>query len=148
MVGEYENEVFHSYFGTIRKQVETAGLSDRVIFTGYLPDDELVILLNLSTALVLPSLLEGFGLPAIEAAACGCPVIATTASPLPSLLGAAALFIDPDKQEELEAALNRVLSSAELRRRMREVGLAASRQLTWDAAARQMINVMQKVVAQ
>ena len=148
MVGEYENEVFHSYFGTIKKQVETAGLTDRVIFTGYLPDDDLVILLNLSTVLVLPSLLEGFGLPAIEAAACGCPVIATKESPLPTLLGNGGLYIDPGKPDDLELALTRVLESAILRQQMRAAGLAAAGRLTWDAAARQMIEVMQKVVTQ
>jgi glycosyltransferase involved in cell wall biosynthesis len=146
MVGEYKNEVFHSYFGTIKKQVETAGLRDRVIFTGYLPDDELVILLNLSTVLVLPSLLEGFGLPAIEAAACGCPVIATRESPVPTLLGAGGIYIDPTKPDDLELALTRVLESAILRQQMRTAGLAAAGRLTWDAAAQQMIKVMQKVV--
>lgn len=148
MVGEYEKEVFHSYFGVIKKQVEESGITDRVIFTGYLSDEELVVLLNFSTVLVLPSLIEGFGLPAIEAAACGCPVIATTASPLPTLLGDGGLYIDPTKQDDLQLALARVLASEGLRRRMREAGLAASRRLTWDGAARQMIGLMRKVVAQ
>jgi len=148
MVGEYEKEVFHSYFRIIRKQVEDLGIPDRVIFTGYLSDEELVVLLNLSIVLVLPSLIEGFGLPAVEAAACGCPVIATTASPLPTLLGDGGLYIDPSKREDLQLALARVLASEGLRRRMREAGLAASRRLTWDGAARQMMSIMQKVVAQ
>jgi alpha-1,3-rhamnosyl/mannosyltransferase len=78
LVGEYKREVFHSVFGAIEQQVAALGLTDRVIFTGYLSDEQLVILLNLATVLVLPSLIEGFGLPAVEAAACGCPVIATT----------------------------------------------------------------------
>jgi glycosyltransferase involved in cell wall biosynthesis len=148
MVGEYEREVFHSYFGTIKKQVADLGMADRVLFTGYLPDEELVVLLNLSTVLVLPSLMEGFGLPAIEAAACGCPVIATSASPLPTLLGDGGLYVDPVKSEDLELALTRVLVSEALRQRMREAGLAAARQLTWDAAARQMISLIKRVVRQ
>jgi glycosyltransferase involved in cell wall biosynthesis len=148
MVGEYKKEVFHSYFGTIKKKVDDLGISDRVIFTGYLPDEELAVLLNLSTVLVLPSLMEGFGLPAVEAAACGCPVIATTASPLPTLLAGGGLYINPSKHEELERALMRVLESESLRRFMREAGLAAARQLTWDGAARQMMTLMQKVIGQ
>jgi len=148
MVGEYEKEVFHSYFRTIKKQVQGLGIADRVIFTGYLPDAELVVLLNLSTLLVLPSLMEGFGLPAIEAAACGCPVIATAESPLPTLLGNGGLYVDPTKREDLELALTRVLESDSLRQRMRTAGLAAARRLTWEAAARQMADLMQKVVAQ
>lgn len=146
MVGEYEKEVFHSYFGTIKKQVEELGIVDRVIFTGYLPDEELVVLLNLSTVLVLPSLMEGFGLPAIEAAACGCPVIATAASPLPMLLNEGGLYIDPGKHEDLELALCRVLVSESLQQQMRHAGIAAARQLSWDAAAHQMINLIQKLV--
>jgi glycosyltransferase involved in cell wall biosynthesis len=149
MVGEYEREVFHSSFQKLKSIVQELGLANRVIFTGHLADDDLVTLLNLATVLVLPSLMEGFGLPAIEAAACGCPVIATKASPLPNLLGnGGALYVDPADQKDLEIALNRVLSCAELRGRLRESGLAAARQLTWEAAARQMINVIQRVVAQ
>ncbi|HVF11316.1 MAG TPA: glycosyltransferase family 1 protein [Abditibacteriaceae bacterium] len=148
MVGEYEREIFHSCFKAIKKQVEELGIADRVIFTGYLPDEDLVVLLNLSTVLVLPSLIEGFGLPAVEAAACGCPVITTTASPLPTLLGDGGLYFDPAKHEDLELALARVLESESLHRRMREAGLAAARRLTWDAAAKQMISLMQNVITQ
>jgi glycosyltransferase involved in cell wall biosynthesis len=118
------------------------GISNRVIFTGYLPDEELVVLLNLATGLVLPSLMEGFGLPAIEAAACGCPVIATDASPLPALLGAGGLFVDPYQPEALEAALNQLLDSENLRQEMRSAGLEAARALTWEAAARQLMEVI------
>jgi glycosyltransferase involved in cell wall biosynthesis len=147
MVGEYEKEVFHSTYGTIRRKVQELGIADRVTFTGYLADNDLVILLNLATVLVLPSLIEGFGLPAVEAAACGCPVIATKASPLPTLLGEGALYIDPRDDEDLAMALGRVLASEELRRKMRAAGLAAAGRLTWDAAARQLINVFEHVVA-
>jgi glycosyltransferase involved in cell wall biosynthesis len=148
MVGEYEKEVFHSSFQTLKKRVQELGLTNRVIFTGYLSDDDLVILLNLSTVLVLPSLMEGFGLPAVEAAACGCPVIATKASPLPSLLGEAARYIEPTDVQDLERVLQQVLTSDELRQQMRSAGLAAAHRLTWDASARQMVEVMQQVVTQ
>jgi len=145
MVGEYEKEVFHSYFSVIKRQVEEQGIADRVIFTGFLPDEELVALLNCATALALPSLIEGFGLPAVEAAACGCPVIATKASPLPGLLGDGGIYIDPHNPVELEEALVRVLGSESLQRSMREAGLAAAGRLTWDAAAQQMMALIQKL---
>jgi glycosyltransferase involved in cell wall biosynthesis len=148
MVGEYEKEVFHSSFKDLRSRIQELGLADHVIFTGYLPDEELAILLNLATVLVLPSLMEGFGLPAIEAAACGCPVIATKASPLPSLLGEGALYINPTDTQDLEFSLRRVLSSEVLRRRMRAAGLAAAGRFSWDAAARQMIDVINKLTLQ
>jgi glycosyltransferase involved in cell wall biosynthesis len=147
MVGEYRKEVFHSYFEVIKRQVEDLGIANRVVFTGYLPDEELAILLNLSTVLSLPSLMEGFGLPAVEAAACGCPVVATTASPLSELLGSGALYVDPADPSELEWALRRVLKSEQLQQRMRTAGLAAARSMTWEGAARQMIAIMEKVAA-
>jgi glycosyltransferase involved in cell wall biosynthesis len=145
MVGKTK-EVFHSCLGTIKEQIARLGIADRVVFTDYLSDEELVVLLNLSTVLILPSLMEGFGLPAIEAAACGCPVIVSTATPMPDLLGDAGLYIDPNRPEELERALVRVLTGKDLRRHMREAGLRAARQLTWEAAALQMMNVIRKVV--
>lgn len=143
MVGEYEKEVFHSYAGTIRKRVSELGLDERVVFTGYLPDEELVALLNLAAVLALPSWLEGFGLPAVEAAACGCPVIATTASPLPSLLGGGGIYLDPDRPDRWEEAFRLILESPERRAAMSRAGLAAAAGLTWEEAARQMIAVLQ-----
>lgn len=138
LVGEHEKEVFHSYAATIKKQVVELELTERVVFTGYLPDDDLISLLNLSTVCVLPSLIEGFGLPAVEAAACGCPVIATKESPLPTLLGAGGLYIDPTQPAELEEALLQVLDSTSQREKMSEAGIAAAGRLTWHAAAQQM----------
>jgi len=146
MVGEYQREVFYSSFQKVKNIVQELKLADRVIFTGYLADDDLVTLLNLANVLVLPSLMEGFGLPAIEAAACGCPVIATKASPLPSLLGESALYIDPTDDQAITWALNQVLTSEQLRTQMRRDGLAAARELTWEAAARQMVCVFERVV--
>jgi glycosyltransferase involved in cell wall biosynthesis len=147
MVGEYKKEIFHSYYGILKTRATELGIADRVIFTGYLTDDDLVVLLNIATVLVLPSLIEGFGLPAVEAAACGCPVIATTASPLSDLLGSGGVYVEPTKREDLKLALERILGSEELRQQMRAAGLAAARQLTWEGAARQMIDIFKQAVA-
>jgi glycosyltransferase involved in cell wall biosynthesis len=145
LVGEYRKEVFFSQAGEIQSRIDALGIADRVIFTGYLSEEELVPLLNSVTVLVLPSLMEGFGLPAVEAAACGCPVIATTASPLPSILGDAGLYFDPNEPEELDVQLMRVLDSPDLRRRMRNAGLAAVRALSWDGSAIQMKAIIDQV---
>jgi glycosyltransferase involved in cell wall biosynthesis len=145
LVGEFDREVFHTEVGAVRDLIAELAIGDRVTFAGYLPDPELVVLLNRSTVLALPSLMEGFGLPAIEAAACGCPVVATTASPLPELLGDAALFADPESTEQLAEALRAVLAGEELRVRMRAAGLEAASRLTWDAAARQLQAVIHEV---
>ncbi|MEJ7712598.1 MAG: glycosyltransferase [Pyrinomonadaceae bacterium] len=80
MVGEYKRETFHSYYGTIKALIGKLGVAEKVVLPGYLSDEKLVNLLNFSSVCVLPSLIEGFGLPAVEAAACGCPVIATKES--------------------------------------------------------------------
>jgi glycosyltransferase involved in cell wall biosynthesis len=144
MVGDVSGDAFHTYFGTIAAQVAQLGLTERVLFTGYLSDEDVVVLLNLASVLALPSLMEGFGLPAVEAAACGCPVIATDQSPLASLLGGGAISIRPCERE-IERALESVFSSQEMRRRMSEAGLAAAHALTWDNAARQMMEVIDKV---
>jgi len=144
MVGEYKKEVFHSYYGTIAAQVKRLGIGDRVVFTGYLGDEDLAVLLNLAAVLALPSLMEGFGLPAVEAAACGCPVAATTESPLPELLAGGGLFFEP-RGGGLEPALEAILGSEELRKVMGEAGAAAAARLTWEAAARQMLEVIHKV---
>jgi len=146
MVGDTSNDAFHTCLGDLVEQVNALGLRDRVIFTGYLDDQDVVVLLNLATVLVLPSLMEGFGLPAVEAAACGCPVIATKASPLEGLLGDAGIYVGPG-QQEIGDALTRVLSGEDLRAHMRERGLEAARRLTWEAAARQMMDVIHEVAS-
>lgn len=146
MVGDTHDDAFFTYFGTIAEQVKTLGLAGRVVFTGYLEDEDVVTLLNLASVLVLPSLMEGFGLPAVEAAACGCPVIATKASPLEKLLPGAGIFIDPT-EAEIARALEALLGSEEMRLRMREGGMAAARRLTWENAAGQMLDVIRKVSA-
>ncbi|MCP4358980.1 MAG: glycosyltransferase family 4 protein [Chloroflexi bacterium] len=147
MVGEYKKEVFYSEINILQQQIQELNIQDKVIFTGYLSDEELVILLNLATVLALPSLMEGFGLPAVEAAACGCPVIATTASPLPALLGEGGIFIDPTNTPALQDALVQVLRSEDRQRQMRQAGLQAAQSLTWPDAAQQMLDVIHRVSA-
>ena len=146
MVGEFAREVFHRHFGAIRALVAELGIDDRVIFTGYLPDEELVVLLNRSTVLVLPSLMEGFGLPAVEAAACGCPVVATTASPLPDVLGEGGLYTDPGSTEQLEQASDRSCLPKNFEPRMRACGPGGGAATDLGCGRRQLQSVIRKVV--
>ena len=143
LVGDHESDSFLSCYTAILALVETLGLTSRVIFTGFLPDEDLVALLNLATVLVLPSLTEGLGLPALEAAACGCPVIATRESPLPDLLGEAGRYVDPRDVESLERTIEQVLRSKELRHQMREAGIVAARRLSWQSAARRLVDLIE-----
>jgi glycosyltransferase involved in cell wall biosynthesis len=143
LVGDYEHDAFLSGYQDLARLVQARGLGERVRFTGYLPDADLVVLLNLATVLALPSLTEGFGLPAIEAAACGCPVIATTESPLRQVLGEGGRYIDPRDDGSLDEALAEVLASADVRARMRAAGIAAAGRLTWPAAARNLLALIE-----
>lgn len=138
LVGEYANEVFYSEYGALLDRIKSLGTGERVVFTGYLPDPDLVSLLNLATVFVLPSLMEGFGLPAVEAAACGCPVIVTTASPLPALFGDAALAMDPQQADTLQAALAQILTDENLRQRLSVQGRATAERLSWAKAAQEL----------
>jgi glycosyltransferase involved in cell wall biosynthesis len=147
MVGEDKQEAFHWDAQDLRRQAREAGLEDRVKFTGYLPDDDLVELLNLAVMLVLPSYNEGFGLTAVEAAACACPVVATTASPLPQILGEGGIFVDPHESPQIRGAMERLLDDSELRDRMSAAALAAASGLSWSGPARQLLALMGRVVA-
>lgn len=143
LVGEDRKEVFHSEVEALRQKIQAQCLGHRVCFTGFLADSDLVELLNLSVVLTLPSLNEGFGLPAVEAAACGCPVVATRESPLPELLGSGGIFVDPYSPAELQAALERVLSDRDLRDRMSRAALAQAGQLRWETAAHRLLAVLE-----
>ncbi len=161
LAGDYSRDVYFSAYPALRAQVD-ATCKASVIFTGGVSDDEAAQLLNAALVCVLPSLDEGFGLPGIEAAACGTPLIATRESALPEWLGdpstrallpagqassgeAACLFIDPTQPDELRAALARVLLDANLRETMRARGLERARQLTWHSAARKVLQVFEEL---
>ena len=145
LVGDYEADVFHSCYRELKEQVRNSGMENRVLFTGYIEDKDLVTLLNFAEALVLPSFSEGFGLPAIEAAACGTPVIATTESPLKDLLGAGAISVTPNDRAGLLASLKAVLGDPVRRKAMSEAALAAARECSWEQSACQLLSVFDEV---
>jgi len=146
-VGEYRKEVFFSTFESLSQRIDALGIRSHVVFTGYLSDEALVALLNRATALVLPSLIEGFGLPAVEAAACGCPVVATTESPIPELLEEGGIYFDPSDPRALEQALVEMLDPATDRAALRAGALEAASRLTWSDAAAQMLGVIEEVAS-
>ena len=111
-------------------------LSGETLLFGPASTEELLWLYNRAEAMVLPSLYEGFGLPVIEAMACGTPVITTNVSSLPEVAGEAAILVDPHDREALASAISRVLDDPDLRSRMREAGLAQASRFDWDTTAR------------
>jgi glycosyltransferase involved in cell wall biosynthesis len=145
LVGDYVGDPFYSCYGKLVERVKQFGLEERVLFTGRLEDKDLVVLLNRADALVLPSVCEGFGLPGVEAAACGTPIVATTESPLPELLGDGVLAVDPSDHAGWINALERVLTDEALQKRMREAALVAAGRLSWQNSARQLLSVFDEV---
>ncbi|HEB50432.1 MAG TPA: glycosyltransferase family 1 protein [Desulfobulbus sp.] len=113
------------------------GLKDRVIFTGYVADEDLSALYGGALAFVYPSLYEGFGLPPLEAMQCGLPVITSNTSSLPEVVGDAGIMVDPEDTDALAGAMLRVGEDAGLRRRMREKGLARAARFSWSRCARE-----------
>lgn len=112
-------------------------LQDDVLFPGFIPREELPLWYNAASAFVYPSLYEGFGLPPLEAMACGTPVVASNASSLPEVVGDAGLLVEPTDAEELAQAMQRVLSDDDLRDSLRRKGLERAKKFSWPRAARE-----------
>lgn len=135
LVGTIDRDVFHGDQARIRGTIEARACPDLVHWTGFLEDGELRHLHSGARALVLPSQCEGFGLPAVEAAACGTPVIATTESPLPELLAGAGRFVDPARPDELLVALRDLATDPGLRDQLGGVALERAHALSWERGA-------------
>jgi glycosyltransferase involved in cell wall biosynthesis len=117
------------------------GVRTRVIFPGYADDEDLPALYRAADLFVFPSLYEGFGLPPLEAMACGTPVVTSNVSSLPEVVGDAGLAVDPTDVYALANAMSRALQEQDVRDRMRARGLARAAEFTWLRAARQLREV-------
>ncbi len=127
--------------------VNALGLASRVHFAGYVPAEDLPYWYNAAEVFVYPSLYEGFGLPPLEAMACGLPVISSTASSLPEVVGDAGLLVDPLDVDGLGAAIGRLLPDTELKERMRAAGLERVQRFTWEQTARQTVDCYRLALA-
>jgi glycosyltransferase involved in cell wall biosynthesis len=116
---------------------EELGLQEHVRFPGYIPRDELPHWYNAALLFVYPSLYEGFGLPPLEAMACGTPVVASNTSALPEVVGDAGLLVEPTDAEGMADAMYRVLADSELKDTLRAKGLERARAFSWQRAARE-----------
>ncbi len=128
-------------------RVEALGLRERVIFPGFVVSEELPLWYNAAAAFVYPSVYEGFGLPVLEAQACGTPVLTSDASSLPEAAGNAALMVDPYDVEALAAELDRLLTDAALRQELRERGIGHAGQFSWSRTAQQTARVYRHAIA-
>ena len=142
LVGTRTADVFHQSVVDLDRLVTDLGTSDRVKWTGFVDDAELRYLHAGAVAAVLPSECEGFGLPAVEAAACGTPVIATRASPLPDLLEGGGIFVAPGEAEPLARAMVALLSDTELRQRLGTRARERAAALDWRDGARVAVGAL------
>ena len=126
-------------FQGIYEQVTREGLTEHVLFPGFVADADLPALYTLADVLAFPSLYEGFGLPPLEAMACGTPVVTSDNSSLPEAVGSAALLVNAEDTDGLTEALARVLCDADLRGRLTELGRAQAARFTWPEAARRLL---------
>lgn len=147
LVGDYKDDPFFSAYPQLKSQVNELGLNDKVSFTGFIPDDDLAYLYNAATLLVFPSLEEGFGLPAIEAMACGTPVAASRTGSLPEILGPAGRFFDPMNVDDVTRVLREILADEPLRQRMKGDGLKRSESFRWKRAAEDTLAIFEELVS-
>lgn len=121
-------------------------LQNDVIFTGYISDGDLPALYNAADLFVYPSLYEGFGLPPLEAMACGCPVITSNTSSLHEVVGDAGIMVDPYDVDRLADAMHKVLSNDGLREDMIKKGLERAEMFSWEKTARETLKVYEEVI--
>jgi len=129
----------------LRQFIKESALEHRLIFTGFVNEDDLPYLLSGARAFCFPSLYEGFGLPVLEAMACGCPVITSNVSSLPEVAGDAALLVDPYDVQQIADAMTKVLTDDRLCEDLRQRGLRQAKKFSWESAARQLLEIFNSI---
>ncbi|TKB72822.1 MAG: glycosyltransferase family 4 protein [Nitrospira sp.] len=129
----------------LRERVAALGLEKQVLFPGVVSDERLIELYQNAALLVFPSRYEGFGLPVLEAMACGCPVVSSNAASLPEVAGDAAILVDPNDTDGFARAMSRVLEDSEKATELRTRGLAQAARFTWERTARETIAVYKRI---
>jgi glycosyltransferase involved in cell wall biosynthesis len=133
-------------YNEIFAQIETLGLTERVIFPGYVADKDLPLWYNAAALFAFPSVYEGFGMPVVEAMACGTPVVASNASSIPEAIGDAGLLFNPQDASELAERMASVLHDSELSATMRANGLKQAKNFSWEAAGRETAVIYHQVL--
>lgn len=118
------------------------GVSESVRFLGFTPDADLPALYSLAELVAYPSLYEGFGLPVLEAMACGAAVVTSNNSSIPEVAGDAAVMIDAHDTDAIAGAMQRVLDDRKWRAALQEKGIRQARKFSWDKSARELHNVL------
>ena len=130
----------------IRKEIAARKLEGSVAMPGYVPEEEIPALISAARLLLLPSWYEGFGLPILQAQACGTPVVASDAASLPEVGGAAALYAKPDEPEALAHAMKTLMDESSVWERARALGLENVKRFSWEETARLTMNAFLEVL--
>lgn len=133
-------------YNPIMEYIKEHGLEERVVFTGYVPDERLPALYNRARALVYPSIYEGFGLPLVEAMSCGIPVIASNLSSIPEIVGDAGLLFPPTDAEQLAGLMKDIWNDHGLHGQYAQKALERSRRFSWERTARETLEVYHKAL--
>ncbi len=144
LVGDI-GDVFHTHVPELREAIARLGQGDRAHFTGFVPDADLAHLYRGAYALVQPSLMEGFGLPPVEAMACGTPVLSSTAGSLPEVVGDAGSYFDPTDVPDMSRAIAGLLADPAARDRLAGLALARAGHFTWAASARSLLDCFEEL---
>jgi len=126
------------------QEVRRLNMEDRVICLGHVPDNELVLLYNGASVMVYPSLYEGFGLPILEAMACGCPVICSNTSSMPEVAGDAAILISPEDEIALAEAIDKVMEDKDLSQQLIGAGYSRVKKYSWSKTAQKTNSIFQQ----
>lgn len=143
IVGSH-NDTFHTHVGDLKAAIAHWEVGDRVAMPGYVPDEDLAHLYSETIALVQPSLVEGFGLPPVEAMACGAPVIYSRAGSLPEVVGDAGLAFKPTDTEALTTAIRQVAGSLALQATLSERSLQRARRFSWARSAGEVLDCFEE----
>lgn len=132
-------------FQEILETPKKLGVEGKVKFLGFVPTEDIPYLLSGSLAFALPSLWEGFGIPALEAMTCGVPVIVSNVSSLPELVGEAGILVDPYSTDQIEQALRTVISDKKIREKYSKAGIEQAKKFSWEKMARTVLKVFDRV---
>jgi glycosyltransferase involved in cell wall biosynthesis len=132
-------------YDSILAEVQQLGLEGCVKFPGFVDDEDLPALYSAAVLFAFPSLYEGFGLPVLEAMACGTPVVTSNTSSLIEVGGDAALLVEPTRVDAIEDAMRRILEDADLRQQLVQRGFQQARRFTWDKAASQLKEIYERI---
>jgi glycosyltransferase involved in cell wall biosynthesis len=133
-------------FHKLKREVGKHGVDGDVVFPGFIRDDDLPAVYSAATLFVFPSLYEGFGLPPLEAMACGTPCVVSNSSSLPEVTGSAALLFNPTSLDDFENCVMRILTQPDLRKRLHREGLKQAAKYPWSKAAEETLRVYRAVL--